>query len=255
MEANNSKLITEEKQLPKEFEEARLAGETLDNLPEPTDEHLFEELLDVESKSPIEKAQAMLYAIYDFRKNIVLEKIEMSAKGENKYKKMTEWDYNSIYCKLQKSACKISKDTLRSILNSDFVRMYDPFKEYFTKLPAWDGTTDHILELASTVKTTKDDFWHDCFKKWIVAFVATAVSEKITNHSVIVFAGKQGLGKTTWHLNLVPPALSEYKFSGTIKPSNKDSAIHLSECLLINLDELESLNMMPPIVRADNRLI
>ncbi len=31
-------------------------------------------------------------------------------------------------------------------------------------------------------------------------------------------------------------------FSGTINPNNKDTLIHLAECMLINLDELENLN-------------
>ncbi|SEH79064.1 virulence-associated E family protein [Epilithonimonas hominis] len=41
---------------------------------------------------------------------------------------------------------------------------------------------------------------------------------------------------------LMPKQLKEYIFSGTINPSNKDTLIHLAECMLINLDELENLN-------------
>jgi predicted P-loop ATPase len=40
----------------------------------------------------------------------------------------------------------------------------------------------------------------------------------------------------------MPKPLKEYIFSGTINPSNKDTLIHLAECMLINLDELENLN-------------
>lgn len=40
----------------------------------------------------------------------------------------------------------------------------------------------------------------------------------------------------------MPKQLKEYIFSGTINPSNKDTLIHLAECMLINLDELENLN-------------
>lgn len=56
------------------------------------------------------------------------------------------------------------------------------------------------------------------------------------------FLEKQGLGKTTWIEKLMPKQLKEYIFSGTINPSNKDTLIHLAECMLINLDELENLN-------------
>jgi predicted P-loop ATPase len=72
--------------------------------------------------------------------------------------------------------------------------------------------------------------------------VGCAIREDITNHTVIVFTGKQGLGKTTWLMNLVPQQLSDYRYSGTIKPGNRDSVIYMAESMLINLDELESLN-------------
>lgn len=72
--------------------------------------------------------------------------------------------------------------------------------------------------------------------------VACVIDEKQVNQTVIVFSGKQGLGKTTWIEKLMPKPLKEYIFSGTINPSNKDTLIHLAECMLINLDELENLN-------------
>lgn len=192
--------------------------------------------------SLLDKAEEYLNANYDFRRNVVTEKTEFSAKGKGKYVCMRDRDYNTLYRKLQKEVGKLPTSDLRSLLNSDFVNQYNPFVEYVGGLPAWDGKTDHIQDLAKTVQTTDDPFWHECFKRWFVALLACATVDNITNHTVIVFSGKQGVGKTTWHMNLVPPALSDYRYSGTIKPHNKDTSIYLSECMLINLDELESLN-------------
>ena len=72
--------------------------------------------------------------------------------------------------------------------------------------------------------------------------VGCVLDDKVINHTVIVFSGKQGLGKTTWVEKLVPKQLKEYLFSGTINPNNKDTLVQLAECMLINLDELENLN-------------
>lgn len=72
--------------------------------------------------------------------------------------------------------------------------------------------------------------------------VGCVLNDKVINHTVIVFSGKQGLGKTTWVERLVPKQLKEYLFSGTINPNNKDTLVQLAECMLINLDELENLN-------------
>jgi predicted P-loop ATPase len=192
--------------------------------------------------NPLQEAEAYLSKNYDFRRNVIIEKTEFKLKAEERFVAMTDRDYNSLYRKLQKTPGKISIATLRGLLNSDFVGTYNPFVDYVESLPKWDGHTDHILELARTVKTTNDEFWHECFKRWMVAYVGCATDDAITNHTVIVFAGKQGVGKTTWHLNLVPRELQGYKYSGIVKPHNKDSGIQLSECILINLDELESLN-------------
>jgi predicted P-loop ATPase len=120
--------------------------------------------------------------------------------------------------------------------------MYDPFEDYFNNLPENCDETDYIELLADTITTTKQDLWRTCFKKWFVAMVACVLDEKQVNQTVIVFSGKQGLGKTTWIEKLMPKQLKEYIFSGTINPSNKDTLIHLAECMLINLDELENLN-------------
>ena len=125
---------------------------------------------------------------------------------------------------------------------SDFCELYNPFEDYFYNLPSYDEKTDYILELANTITTTKQDLWQQCFKKWIVAMVGCVLDDKVINHTVIVFSGKQGLGKTTWVEKLVPRKLKEYLFSGTINPNNKDTLVQLSECMLINLDELENLN-------------
>jgi predicted P-loop ATPase len=73
--------------------------------------------------------------------------------------------------------------------------MYDPFEDYFNNLPDNVDETDYIELLADTITTTKQDLWRECFKKWFVAMVACVLDEKQVNQTVIVFSGKQGLGK------------------------------------------------------------
>jgi predicted P-loop ATPase len=141
-----------------------------------------------------------------------------------------------------KGRIKTNLSSLRNLLYSDFCVLFNPFEDYFFNLPSYDEKTDYINELANTITTTKQDLWQQCFKKWLVAMVGCVLDDKVINHTVIVFSGKQGLGKTTWVEKLVPKPLKEYLFSGTINPNNKDTLVQLSECMLINLDELENLN-------------
>jgi len=195
-----------------------------------------------EQPSYIDKLEMFLNNRYNFRYNTVLGKLEFKTLKAYKYRPMTDFTENSILREILKAKVKCSINSLRNLLHSDYCEMYDPFEEYFNDLPNNEDETDYIELLADTITTTKQDLWRVCFKKWFVAMVACVLDEKQVNQTVIVFSGKQGLGKTTWIEKLMPKPLKEYIFSGTINPSNKDTLIHLAECMLINLDELENLN-------------
>jgi len=197
---------------------------------------------DEEEPAQIDKLENFLNNRYKFRYNEVLGKLEYRRINAKTWKYITDFKENSILREIQKAKVRCSINSLRNLLHSDFCEMYDPFKDYFDNLVEYSGERDYIEELALTITTTKPDLWKLCFKKWFVAMVACVLNEKQVNQTVIVFSGKQGLGKTTWIEKLMPAELKQYIFSGTINPNNKDTLIHLAECMLINLDELENLN-------------
>ncbi|TAE69643.1 MAG: virulence-associated E family protein, partial [Bacteroidetes bacterium] len=203
--------------------------------------------------TPIDKLENFLSTRYVFRHNIVSGKLEYqqlsnsspsgrSGGAKKKWNVMNDFIENSMLRECLKGRIKTNLSSLRNLLYSDFCPLYNPFEDYFFNLPTYDEKTDYITELANTITTTKQELWQQCFKKWLVAMVGCVLDDKVINHTVIVFSGKQGLGKTTWVEKLVPKQLKEYLFSGTINPNNKDTLVQLAECMLINLDELENLN-------------
>lgn len=190
----------------------------------------------------IDKVENFLLSKYRFRNNTITNRLEYRFKNKKKWHRISDFIENSMLRVLLKNNIRTNLTSLRTLLYSDFCELFNPFTAYFESLPPWDEKTDHIAQLANTITTTKQDLWQTCFKKWIVAMVASVLKESIINQTVIVFTGKQGIGKTTWIENLVPAELKAYLFSGTINPNNKDTLLYLSECMLINLDELENLN-------------
>ena len=80
----------------------------------------------------------------------------------------------------------------------------------------------------------------ECLKRFLIGQVACATGNAV-NQTAIILVGPQGIGKRTRLNRLIPPALLAYRFVGTINPDNKDTLICLSEKMLINLDELETL--------------
>ena len=129
--------------------------------------------------------------------------------------------------------------TLINLLNSNFSPDYDVYQDYFSAL-RWDGKTDYIGRLCNTVTTTDPVYWEFCFRKWFVAYAMSLYVDEIINHTIIVFVGKQGVGKSSWMKNLVPDALKEYLGTGALLTDNKDTPIMIGESALIILDEWES---------------
>lgn len=198
-----------------------------------------------ENDSPaafIDRIEDFLLDRYRFRYNIVSSRQEYSEVHSKNWCQLSDRAENSMVRELQKAHLKVSNVMLRTILASDFCPLFDPFESYFKSLPSWDTEIDFITELASTVKTTDQEQWLFCFKRWFVAMVAGVLDDRIVNHTLIVLSGGQGLGKTTWVQNLIPKPLRNYIFSGEIRPGNKDAMQQISENMLINLDELENLN-------------
>ena len=209
---------------------------------QPTTSAADEDDEDKPKPTQIDRLELFLSTRYVFRHNMVSGKLEFQYFGKKKWHVMNDFIENSMLRECLKGRIKTNLSSLRNLLYSDFCELYNPFEDYFFNLPSYDEKTDYILELANTITTTKQELWQECFKKWMVAMVGCVLDDKVINHTVIVFSGKQGLGKTTWVEKLVPRKLKEYLFSGTINPNNKDTLVQLSECMLINLDELENLN-------------
>jgi predicted P-loop ATPase len=228
-----------------EFAKDEVAGKPKNPKPKSQNPTPISEEDDDEDKpkpTQIDRLELFLSNKYVFRHNIVSGKLEFQYFGKRKWNVMNDFIENSMLRECLKARIRTNLSSLRNLLNSDFCPLFNPFEDYFFNLSSYDEKTDYITELANTITTTKQDLWQQCFKKWLVAMVGCVLDDKVINHTVIVFSGKQGLGKTTWVEKLVPKPLKEYLFSGTINPNNKDTLVQLSECMLINLDELENLN-------------
>ena len=91
-------------------------------------------------------------------------------------------------------------------------------------------------------RSEADRLWRICFKKWFVAMVASWMKDEVVNHTVLVLVGRQGIFKTTWLDNLIPPELRAYSsklpLSGQI---SKDDRLRLCENGLLNIDELDAI--------------
>jgi len=180
---------------------------------------------------------------YEFKFNQVTNRTFYKKIDSNEdFKLLNQFAVNSIKREINNNRIQCSISELNSLLESDYLQIYNPFKDYFYGLPNLTDNVDYIDLLSNTIETNNVEDFKWAFKKWIVAMVACAINDDITNQTILIFTGGQGIGKTTWMSKLVPEPLKDYFFSGIINPGNKDNNLLLSERLIVNLDELASLN-------------
>lgn len=182
---------------------------------------------------------------YAFRSNTGNKKVEFRpATGKDgQFAELTDIDLNSIRVGLALMDLPCSRDNLRSIIYSNQWPTYDPYQQFLKDLPLWDGH-DHIADLAATVTTDSSDFWQWSMRKWIVAFVGSLADVQTVNQTALIFCGRQGIGKSTWFVNILPPELRMYYSSGYLDPRERETLVQLSELCLFNMDEVENLTQL-----------
>jgi hypothetical protein len=181
---------------------------------------------------------------YDFRKNLVNEKVEYKRKDAG-----AEWidaNENEISRLLEHNYFKFSPAKTASLLNSDFVPSYNPIIKYFEKL-SYDPKKEpsYIDFLCSKVKAKDQARFNKHFRKMLIRCVACSTSKEVSNtnfnkHVFVIINRAQTIGKSSFCRWLCPPDLKEY-FVENIS-MDKDGMIALATSFIINLDELASLS-------------
>ena len=157
---------------------------------------------------------------------------------------LTDRHVNSLYRAFSlDTGRRLRISDLYIIIESDFYPEYHPLRQYLQSLPAWDGT-DYIDALASRVHVIgcSQEMHNRYFKKWIVAMVATWLVDDVTNHEILTYIGPQGIYKSTFMRQLLPPELRSY-FSARnfAHRMGKDDRLELTEMGLIALEELDHM--------------
>lgn len=202
----------------------------------------------------------------EFRRNAITRVIEFRAKGANNFAPITDPLINTLWKIMSaEKKMKVVKEHMNNVINSSFAEEYDPLKDYFNKLPAWDGH-DHIGDLAKMVivrglEGESDDEAHKwfrkCLEKWLVAMVAGVVKDDSINHLVLILIGRQGIYKTTWFNFIIPEELRKYCFIKTDSSKlDKDDKLKTTENLMVILEEIDDmtkveLNELKAVITQD----
>jgi putative DNA primase/helicase len=104
----------------------------------------------------------------------------------------------------------------------------------------WDGE-NRIRMLAATLTTASPEYLHSLLFRWLLSLAAAAVSPKpIMIKGVLVLAGPESIGKTTWFENLFAEVPELFEQGRSLDPDCKDSVMGAIENWCVELGELES---------------
>ncbi len=188
----------------------------------------------------IHEVEEYINSRYDLRFNEVSQTVESRTAGTNDIFSILNED--NLMRELMKCKRDIGMAKLQSLLRSDFVEKYNPFKRYFDSLGEWQPTTepDYIEELMKFITVKDQERFKRHFKKMLIRTIACSLEVNVFNKQCLVLVQKkQNSGKSTFCRWLCPPALGDY-ITENIN-TDKDSLIALATNMLINLDELATL--------------
>ena len=187
---------------------------------------------------------------------------------------------NSMWVEMSQ-VTRVNKQDMYSIIESDYVPIFNPFTEYLSTLDERLNTNctkansaahtscdrpsaeaderfvqferfvfkkdyDYIRDLANTVHVKGGDqeqmLWYRYLRKWLVGMVASWLSDDVVNNVILVLIGEQGAYKTTWFNYLLPPPLKQYFYTKTnAKRMSKDDILTLAQYALVCCEELDTM--------------
>ena len=160
------------------------------------------------------------------------------------FKAIDDHFVNSLWRQMQNDGVMTDLQTINTILGSNFVTDYHPFRSWLDGLKPWDGATDYIRQFFSMVhcKDTSEEEFHFYTRCWFLAMVASVLDDKVVNHQILTFIGEQGTYKSSFMLNILPPHLRNYfATKNNSYQLDKDDYLMLAENIIISLEEIDSM--------------
>lgn len=149
---------------------------------------------------------------------------------------------NSIALNAQMEGIQVWDRDVTRYVYSDRVPLFSPIDSFLAELPEWDGV-ERIDAFAGAVPCN-NTYWHNMFHRWFLCMVAhwDGLDKKHANSTSPLLVGTQGYGKSTFCLNILPPALRAYYTDSIDFARKRDAEMALNRFGLINIDEFDQIS-------------
>ena len=189
------------------------------------------------------QVQRFLEKHFDFRYNTLTGVTEFRPRGakEQTFLPVDERQLNGMIVDARLKGIYCWNSAISTLVLSNKVEAYHPFRSYMDELPAWDGV-DRVTPLLQRVST--DELWLGGARCWLRAMVSHWMGEEHSHANSlmpILISRNQGLGKSTFCRMLMPDSLRTYFLDNLNLSPGASPEKRLINKGLINLDEFDKI--------------
>ena len=189
-----------------------------------------------------------LVAFLDERFELRFNRVKRTTEYLDKLKPHLGWRaadlrfINGVAIDASQAGIKARPKDVSIYLNSSKIKISDPTEELLYNLQKWDGH-DHIGDMADRVKTSLPQ-WKKWFRMWFLGLVAQwmGYNSRFGNSIVPLLISPQGYRKSTFCRQLLPPQLRWGYLDNLKFTDQKQVMTAMTDQLLINLDEFNSIS-------------
>lgn len=189
------------------------------------------------------QVQRFLEKHFDFRYNTLTGVTEFRPRGakEQSFLPVDERQLNGMIVDARLKGIYCWNSAISTLVLSNKVEAYHPFRSYMDELPAWDGV-DRVTPLLQRV--SDDELWLGGARCWLRAMVSHWMGEEHSHANSlmpILVSRNQGLGKSTFCRMLMPDSLRTYYLDNLNLSPGASPEKRLINKGLINLDEFDKI--------------
>lgn len=200
---------------------------------------------------PVREMKEFVASTFEVRHNVITDVYEFRRKTEDKvqeavdnaWRPLDERGFNTIACGIEEANIFCLDSRIKHWLRSDFATDYHPVRQWLDAVRGkWDGV-DRTADLFSRISPYC--YCREMGRIWLRAVVSQWMGYD-TEHAnavmLLLVSPQQGLHKSTFVRELLPPELRDYYTDDFSLSAKGNAQRKLVEFAIVNIDEFDKEN-------------
>jgi len=200
---------------------------------------------------PVREMKEFVASTFEVRHNVITDVYEFRRKTEDKvqeavdnaWRPLDERGFNTIACGIEEANIFCLDSRIKHWLRSDFATDYHPVRQWLDAVRGkWDGV-DRTADLFSRISPYR--YCREMGRIWLRAVVSQWLGYD-TEHAnavmLLLVSPQQGLHKSTFVRELLPPELRDYYTDDFSLSAKGNAQRKLVEFAIVNIDEFDKEN-------------